>query len=394
MTYAPRLKSDSAPGRTLRALICLCTVLFFYPAYAADDNTHIDQSGTLPRQGRVVFRSGLAWMDETAPVFQKLQTALGKELAARGLSLVAVKPSALEPMPKTPMPNKQSARSVPNLHQPEQSKGVAENNAAQKAQELGQAGQLPKLKLRTYATPNSDKDLPDSVRAVTAPDVTRALYARSQQAGKPVVQSFAIPGRLPKELAGDAKIADYAIVIRFAAVRAWASAPESNPRPYGPGVLVAATTIGGTSRLGVGSSAAPSPPGQNTYGTPGGYVRGYEGSAPGDVWHRDSDFYQRDYQFKHGPQPQYATPPKGLSDSVTSKGRQREFGATPLPGREHGASVVGWHLLLMDCFDLAPMRNGQKPVQVWQAAIRAPGDTDDLPTSLPKMIRAIFAAKQ
>ncbi len=369
----------------LPGIVLLAFLLAPAAALAAKNETQVQQTGELPRTGRVVIRSGMAWLDETSVVYQRVSAALAKELTARGLTVVSVKASALEPMPKTPLPNRQPARD----RKPRTPKGgPAEEEAAQKASELGKTGKLPKLALRGYSMPESDADLPDSVRSITSPDVTRALYARSQQQGKPQVGSFAIPGRLPRELADDAAIAGYAIIIRFAAVQAWAEAP--GPFPYGPGVLVAASSIGGTGALGFGTPAQPAPPG-NTYGTPGGYARGYEGSAPNDFWHRDSDFYQRDYQFKYGPQPNYATPPSGLSGGGSGRAR-RGFGVAPLPGRGQ-VSSIGWNFLLLDCFDLAPVRSGKNPVRIWQASLRAPGDADSLGTTLPKMIPAIFAAR-
>lgn len=374
--------------------ICLlaAAALVFPGAVAAAKKVEIQtqQSGALPQKGRFVLRSGMQWLNETAPMFYKVSSELAKELTELGLTRVTVGASALDPMPNTPLPNKSKAQtSRPPTPAPD--KGPAEEEASQKAADLGKSGKLPKLKLRTYQTPDKDTDLPESVRLVASPDVTRALYAKSQQTGTPVVQNFAIPGRIPKELADDAKVADYAFVIRFAAVRSWASAPEQTPFAGPPGVLVAASTVGGTSRLGFGTPAQPSPPGRDTYGTPGGYVRGYEGSSAGDFWHRDNDFYQRDYQFKHGPQPNYATPPSGLSPH--SGGTGRGFGVAPLPGGEHGVSNVGWHFLLVDCFDLAPAREGKKPAIVWQAAVRAPGADEDLGTALPKMARAAVAVQ-
>ncbi|MCC8194700.1 MAG: hypothetical protein LIP28_08660 [Deltaproteobacteria bacterium] len=373
-------------GLRASALALLAFFLVSGVARAANDETQIAQSGALPKQGRVVLRSGMAWLDETAPVFYRFSAAFAKELKDRGLTVVTVKASALDPMPKTPIPNKRAAGELSG-RSPAREKGPAEGDAARAASEMGKTGRLPKLKLRSYATPERDEDLSESVRAITSPDVTRALYARSQQVGKPVVSSFAIPGRIPKELADDAKIADYAIVIRFAAVQAWAAAPETFP--FGPGVLVAASTIGGTGSLGFGAPAQPAPPGRDTYGTPGGYARGYEGWGRNDFWNRDSDFRQRDYQFKHGPPPAYATPPSGLSGSGGGT-QQRGFGVGNLPGRAH-VSNIGWHLLIMDGFDLAPVRDGKEPAQIWQAVIRTPGDADSLANSLPKMIRAVFA---
>lgn len=397
-----RVRSPSRTDAKIRlaALGAVLGFLCFTPsALAAQAETHVEQTGELPRHGKVVLRSGMAWLDESANAFQKIATAFGRELTARGLTLLPVKPSALEPMPKTPLPNRTKGRDL--RKRPDIAAGTPEEEALRKAGELGKEGKLPQLKLRRYNTPDSDTDLPESVRSITAPDVTRALYARSQQTGKPVVQSFAIPGRMPAELQNDAQTADYAIIIRFAAVRAWAALPEPKPlsplEPGSPGVLVAAASIGGTGALGFGPPAQASPPGSGTYGTSGGYVRGYEGSARGDFWGRDSDFYQRDYQFKHGPQPNYATPPSGLSPSGKSRtGRTgtRGFGVDPLPGRGHGPAAIGWHLILFDCFDLAPVRTGKKPVRVWQAAVRSPGETTDFDTTIPKMIRAVFAPQR
>lgn len=377
----------AAGAAAFLSLLCL-----FLPgtAHAADAPAIIaTQAGTLPTSGRVVIRSGLAWLDESAPVFQRLAADFSRELTSRGLAVVAVSPSALQPMPNTPLPASPRTE-APLLPSRIQSKGnaPADLGAGGKAMELGRSGRLPKLILRGYDTPSEDADLPQSIKSVTPPDVARALYARSQQAGHPVVNSFAIPGRLPMELSADAEIADYAIIIRFASVRAWAAAPD--PMHFGPpGVLVAASTIMGTGSLGFGAPAAPWPPGQSTYGTPGGYVRGYEGSARDDIWHRDGDFYQRDYMFKHGPQPNYATPPSGLSP-----GRDVSPGAAPLPGRIRGAAIAGWQFLLLDAYDLAPMRAGKKPKRLWQAGVRRPEDGKELAEALPEMARAIFAGQR
>ena len=373
--------------RTLSFLVFCVVCLVPALSQAAKREIMAEQWGEFPRHGRVVIRSGMAWLDENAPVFSRMASALATELRARGLTVVNVKASSLDPMPKTPLPNKQTA--AKNSRKPIVLSGPSEEEAARKARELAKSGQLPKLKLRAYETPTRDSDLSESVRNITAPDVTRALYARSQQLGRPVVSSFAIPGRMPKELTNDAKIADYAIVIRIAAVQSLAAVPET--LPFGPGTLVAATSIGGSGALGFGQPAQGTPPGQSTYGTPGGYARGYEGFAPNDFWHRDSDFRQRDYQFKHGPPPNYATPPSGLSGSKTGT-QQRGFGVGNIPGRAH-VSSIGWHLVLMDGFDLTPVLKGGKPAQIWQAKISRPGEPEELANALPKMVQAVFAAK-
>lgn len=358
------------------------------PSSARSSDIAVAKSGALPVKGMVVIRSGMAWMDETSPLFQNVRESLAKELTARGMTVVSVKPSALESMPETPLPQGSSTSYPGTMPKTGSNEAVTGTEQAQKASELGREGKLPQLKLRSYTVPAKDTDLPASVRAVAPPNVTRALYARSQQQGMPVVTSFAVPGRLPKELAEDATIADYAVVARFAAVRAWALAPS--PVPGGPpGTGVAASTVKGLGALGFGNPAAPAPPGRDTYGTPGGYVRGYEGAAPNDFWHRDSDFYQRDYQFKYGPQPNYATPPTGLSPSP-----DRSPGATGLPASGHEtASFSEWHLLILDAFALAPMKNNKPPEPVWRAVARRPGSAQSLVKSLPEMAQALGSTK-
>ncbi|MDR3073165.1 MAG: hypothetical protein LBV01_00395, partial [Deltaproteobacteria bacterium] len=102
-------------------------------------------------------------------------------------------------------------------------------------------------------------------------------------------------------------------------------------------------------------------------------------------WHRDSDFYQRDYLFKHGPPPQYATPPSELSSP-----RGFPAGMQPLPGRGR-ALVAGWHLLLLDAYDLLPVRDGGDPKRIWTAEIRLPDDGLSLDAALARMVRVIFA---
>lgn len=364
-------------------------ILFFgvVPIRAASGPDPVIQtSGVLPRQGRLVIRSALAWLDENAALFHTVASVVRTEAAARGLSIVARPPSRLEPMPKTPLPEQKDAASAsPSLS--ERNKGTDENRSAQKAAELAKDGKLPKLKLRGYDTPEKDRDLPDSVKSITAPDVARALFARSQQQGLPIVRSFSIPGRMPKELADDAKLADYAMLVRFASVRAWAAGPRIQPVPapfsWPPGVLVAASSVKGVGALGFGTPAQPAPPG-STYGTPGGYVRGYEGSSPNDFWNRDSDFLQRDYQFKHGPQPNYATPPSDFSKTPRLPGGSTSPGLTASGFNE-------WHYLVLECYALAPVAEGREPRVVWRGAGRVPGDTEALGKTLPLLTQRVLA---
>lgn len=377
--------------RTILAMAALAVSLSPLMAFAAQSsaNTVVWRSGPLPETGRVVIRSGMAWLDETAPIFQRLAAVLKKELTAKGLIIVERPPSKLEAMPKTPLPpsgGRIKTADTPTLS--ERNKAQSGSAAAQKANELGKAGKLPQLKLEGYSAPKKDADLPATVLAVAPPDVARALFARSQQQGLPEVRSFNIPGRIPEEVNDDATVADYTLVVRFAAVRGWSAAPERLFPGGPPGVSVAATTVRGVGSLGYGAPAAPAPPGRNTYGTPGGYVRGYEGSAPNDFWHRDSDFNQRDYQFKYGQQPNYATPPSGLSP-----GRNVSPGVGAMPvGRGGTVAFSEWHMLILELYPLAPLREGKKAEPVWRGMARRPGDTKALGKSLPEMAQLLTAA--
>ena len=348
-------------------------------------------SGPLPPKGTIVIRSGLAWLDESSSVFRVLHATLEKEITHLGFTVIPVAPSTLDPLPETPLPaKKHSVSSVPSTKE----KTEQESLAAQKAKELGSGGKLPQLKLRSYTVPQKDADMPPAVMAITPPDVTRALFAKSQQMGQPEMRTFSIPGRMPKELTTDAAKADYVLLAKFAVIRPMTGAEKAAPPLLDglSGVSVAAVGVQGVGRLGIGLPAAPSSTRTNRYGTPGGYARGYENpSGSGDFWHRDNDFYQRDYQFKYGPQPQYATPPK---DFVPYRG------LSPVPSLPHAqtevylATVPTWHLLLLDCFALAPTRHGKEPEILWRAASRALAEDSSLENALPKLSRAIFAAIQ
>lgn len=381
----------STAGRIRRAVLAGIVVLLFCTPCAAADRDLVWVSGPLPPKGSIVIRSGLAWLDESSAAFNRVRTVLEKELKSMGFTIVPVSPSKREPMPETKLPPKE--RAVAPARQAG-GKAAPEDAAALKAEELGKSGKLPQLKLRGYTVPAKDADLPPNVTAITPPDVTRALFARSQQMGRPEVRSFSIPGRMPEELAADAARADYAVLVKFAMVRVMAAAPDTNQIfPGGlPGVAVAAVGGGvqGVGRLGFGAPSSPSSSGQSTYGTPGGYVRGYENpSGSGDFWHRDYDFYQRDYQLKHGPEPQYATPPKGFTPY---RGLSPAPSPPPAGTRASLVSAQGWHLLLLDCFSLAPMRLGKEAEHVWRAASRAPAGETRLEDALPKLTRAVFAA--
>lgn len=385
------MTTNCRPRHYTSRTVALCLAFFllcaaWIPHASAADPGAVRTSGSLPVNGTVVIRSGLAWLNESSPVFRKVCVVLARELKARGLTVVSVTPSKLLPMPETTLPPKKNA--VPE--RPSARNDAAGSEAAQKAGELAHKGKLPQLKLRGYSIPEKDSDLPPQVVAIAPPDVTRGLFARSQVQGRPEVTSFAVPGRLPEELAADAEIAEYAVIVTFAAVRASAARQEGDALfPGGPpGVAVAAATVQGVGRLGFGTST-PSSSGKSAYGTPGGFVRGYESPAgPNDPWHRDYDFYQRDYQFKHGPEPQYAKPPKDFAPTSRTAPRQ----ALPPVRFDSGRIAAhGWYLLLLDGFNLVPMREGKKPERIWWAASRLPAEDESLETALPKLARAVFA---
>ena len=90
-------------------------------------------------------------------------------------------------------------------------------------------------------------------------------------------------------------------------------------------------TIQGVGRLGYGAPAPAAPrPG---FAAPGDFERGYTGSAPGsDPWNRDADFGARNYQARHGPQPQYATPPQIGTDGAREPAPLPTLPKPPLPG--------------------------------------------------------------
>jgi hypothetical protein len=215
-------------------------------ATPSGQTSEVHRNGSLPRQGKIVIHSGLAWMNKTAPAFQTMARGLEKELASLGLTVVPyAKPSKLEEMPKTPLPSNVNSPAPGTTPKKPVSQGQGTNGEAaqKKADALGKEGKLPKLKLRSYNTPGRDADLPQSVKDLRPPDVSKALFAKSQELGRPVVQNFVIPGRIPAELESDASYADYALVVRFASVRSWGALREQHRQEYFmglPGTLVAA----------------------------------------------------------------------------------------------------------------------------------------------------------
>ncbi len=78
-------------------------------------------------------------------------------------------------------------------------------------------------------------------------------------------------------------------------------------------LVTAAGPVRGVGALGRTPSPQSAPPPRPAYGgTPGDYGRGYEGMSPtpGDFWHRESDFRDRNYTIRQGSPPAYATPPQ------------------------------------------------------------------------------------
>ncbi|CAK7046628.1 MAG: hypothetical protein DELT_00852 [Desulfovibrio sp.] len=351
------------------------------------NTTDVHRSGSLPKPGRIVIRSGLAWMNETSPAFQTMARGLEQELTSLGFTVVPYdNPSKTDPMPETPLQRSaKNAETTEGKTAPPKGPAVSGGEAKEKTGTLAKDGKLPKLKLRSYDTPQRDADLPQTVKDIRPPDVSGALYAKSQELGRPVVHNFAVPGRVPAEVESDAAYADYTLVVRFASVRSWGAVPD---RFMGvPGTLVAAATIKGTGALGYGPPASPSassPP--STYGTPGGFVRGYEGNAPSDFWGRDRDYLQRDYMFKHGEKPQYATPPKDFTP-----GMHMGTGTAPEYAGRHTLNIDEWLLIFMECYDLAPVHNGQKPAVVWSISARKPVQGEPFAKGVTSLAKAVFA---
>ena len=396
--------------RIFLAFLLLHCVAGHFPVAAAEmENIQVRRIGTMPKQGRLVVRSALAWLNETSPTFLPLGRELSQLLTTKGFTVVSVKPSALDPMPHTPLPSgnmpaiTQSRRGgVRNLSQAKGTGSLEGDAGEQAAQEravgLAREGKLPQVSLRSYATPKKDAGLPPSVLAIVPPDVELGLYALSQTQGAPRVRFLTIPGRMPRELTGDAGVAEFALVVRFAEVSAMPEASRKLRKGEGDafsrGVLLAASGVGGVGSLGFGPPASHSAQQRGSYGSQSGFHRGFEGSAPNDFWNRDHDFYQRDYQFKYGTPPLYAEPPKGAASTASPPPLPSAQGPGSFPAgrmvRDAGLGMAVHHLLLFDLYDLSFVWSGGKPKPVWWGSARCPGD-EPLAQTLPVLARAIFA---
>ena len=307
----------------------------------------VSQQGQLPASGTVVLRSGLEWTDERSPLFQDLRSALTPLLAAKGLREVQGQLSHPAPPPRHFSPDAGLRASLPgtSAKQPGGRPGPAsapkqetasgattgpaflsaeEERNRTRIEELSAQGKLRPLRLARYNVPEQDADLPASVMAVKPLDARAILFAASQKRDFPLLpQAGPIPGHLPREMSTtDPALADYALIIRFAALQSpltgtgrMAYAGTGSPTREGSslnGFVTAAGPVRGVGALGATPPAPSSPPRPAYGGTPGDYARGYEGMSPtpGDPWHRESDFLDRNYTTRHGSPPAYATPPQ------------------------------------------------------------------------------------
>ena len=367
-------------------LVAFLAVIFFSPppTRAADKNDiRATHSGRLPASGRIVIRSGLAEHNENSPSLRPLIKELAHCLAKKNLRPVAVKPRAMPPLSGTVL-----SSGAPFAQSSQNSGTPSEEAAQEKAVELARKGTLPQVTLRRYDLRENNAEVSGRGAALVPPPRATGHSAGSGFRETLSVRGFVIPGSLPAELAMDANVADYALIVRFAEVWRQAGLMRRMAQHSGAGgFLVAASSIGGVGSLGFGAPAQPSATQPSTYGTPGGFRRGYEGSAPNDFWNRDHDFYQRDYQFRYGEPPAYASPPSG---SASTPGWP---GPVPVPSRLRDAlpMVATFHLLLLDCYDLAPLRQRGEATLVWQGSAFILASEKKLADSLPALAREIFA---
>ena len=386
------------------AAVLLFSLLPVLSACAAKETPiHIESSGGLPSSGRVVIRSGLAWMNEDSALFRSMRASLVPLLQQRGLTVVEAPPSALSPMPGPRDPG-----AVPTAAELGASPRPAGHAGDQVAADAA-ARQTPgkPLKLPAYTIPSDDAKLPPSVLAVVPVDPMEILFARSQVDGMPLLRRGGrIPGRIPAEvLTVDPGLAEYTLVVRATMVR-----PQATVRMFGPGG--GSGGIGGVSTLGYGAPAPSAPPAPAYGGSPVDYAKGYEGAAPNDTWGRQNDMLARDYMTKYGPQPQYATPPNvpgaaggpGGVGSVGGSGLAGGVvpGVAGVPGAG-GPAMNGDPIFLnavpggvtgfaveMECYDLGKVAATGKPVPIWSGVAQRRADQAGFAAALPEMLRGIL----
>ncbi len=256
--FVPHNRPEKRPET--RACGLFAAVLFFLVLRGAlcaaaplpEDPQLLRVTGTLPAQGRVVIRSGLAWMDEDSPRFALLARELGQGLAARGLSVADAPLSVLEPLPKgstelrdAPVPE------IGRRGRRQRPMSMQEAVARMQAMQLAREGKLPQTRFaaatdvlagvpvagnRTAApiapapAPKRQNVQPNgSVAQPVLAGAELARFALSQEQGVPELRGqVSIPARVPLELRiTDPAIADYALVARFAML--WPAASQSGP---------------------------------------------------------------------------------------------------------------------------------------------------------------------
>lgn len=264
----------------LAALACLQGGVS--PALAA--NPPVEQlvavTGALPGGGRVVIRSGLAWLVEDDPLFSAVARSLAEALIGRGLAVVETEPSAEAPLP-------QGSEAIRNAlvpkhkGKPRRVMSVAEAIARMKAMQLAREGRLPQA-----AFGGAKKGSGTRLPSLSHQELIR--FALSQEEGEPELGGHvSVPGRLPAEiLASDPAIADYAVTVRFAM-----------------------------------------------------------------LW-----------------------PGSGIPDE-------------PQTMNSNSGLAVGWHLLELVCYDLAPARQGKPPARLWSAVVQRVAFGMYLRGTLPRMAR-------
>ncbi|CAK7054472.1 MAG: hypothetical protein DELT_01152 [Desulfovibrio sp.] len=223
----------------VKGVLCVARVIAFVTAFVLVGGMHgpaafaasvtpveqlVSAKGELPRSGRVVIRSGLAWMSEDDPLFTSVARVLGEAFIRRGLVVVAAAPSDDAPFPAGTETVRNAA--IPK-HQgaPARPMSIAEAVARMRAMQLAREGRLPQAKFK------GAKSVPSSGQ----PHLTRQemiRFALSQEEGEPELRGHVtIPGRVPEEVrASDHAVADYAVVVRFAMLWPGSGIPDEPPQ--------------------------------------------------------------------------------------------------------------------------------------------------------------------
>lgn len=264
----------------------LLAVVVALPGYAASgDEMLVSTSGALPTEGRIVVRSGLAWLTEENALFSAVGLALAEGLTERGLAVVPVEPSEKAPPPK----GTEAVRNAPlppNKGTRQRIMSVNEAVSRMRAMQLAREGKLPQARFGGAGQSGPGRPQPQ-VPALTHPELIR--FAISQEQTLPALRGhIAIPGRVPEEMRmTDPAIAQYALTAEFAMLWPAAGSPDT---------------------------------------------------------------------------PDASEPGRGLA--------------------------LGWHLLELVCYDLAPAGQNNPPVRCWSATVQRVAYSASLWLSLPDMARA------